>query len=56
MDNSTDIIATAVESDSKIRLTQTQKDRAVDEDLVHYDGIEWKFFDEDLEKLEALKK
>lgn len=56
MDSSTDIIATAVETDSKIRLTQIQKDKAVDEELVHFDGIEWKFFDEDIEKLEALKK
>lgn len=56
MDSTTDIFATAVESDSQIRLTQLQKDKAVDHDLIHYDGIEWKFFDEDIEKLEALKK
>lgn len=56
MDSSTDIIATAVESDSQIRLTQKQKDKAVDDDIIHFDGIEWKFFDEDIEKLEALKK
>lgn len=56
MDNSTDIIATAVESDSKIRLTIIQKNIAVDKELIHFDGIEWKYFDEDLEKLEELKK
>ena len=56
MDRTTDIIATAVESNSQIRLSQLQKDKAVDHDFVHFDGIEWKFFDEDIEKLEALKK
>jgi len=56
MNITTDIVATAVESNSKIRLTIEQKNRAIDENIIHYNGVKWKFFDEDIGKLKRLKQ
>lgn len=51
------IIATGVENSKlKVELTEDQKNIAVDNTLVHYDGKEWKFFDDYLPLIESLKK
>lgn len=39
-----------------IELTEDQKNFAVDNELVHYDGTEWRFFIQDLPFIESLKK
>lgn len=55
VDHSTDIIALEAEyRDVQHRMTQAQKDKAVDLDLIHYDGINWLFFESDLDALKNL--
>lgn len=48
------IKANSVEQGLTVRMTEEQKDRLVDENLIHFDGVEWKFFDSDLEKVREL--
>jgi NOL1/NOP2/fmu family ribosome biogenesis protein len=51
------IIATGVENTKlKVELNEDQKNLAVDNDLIHHDGKEWKFFDDYLPLIESLKK
>ena len=40
----------------KIELTETQKNKAVEDDLIHYDGLKWICFEQDLEKLKSITK
>lgn len=50
-----DIIALEAEyGDIKHRLTQEQKNKAVDLELIHFDGINWLFFESDLDALKEL--
>lgn len=54
-DRSNDIIALEAEyKDIKHRMTQSEKDRAVDLELIHFDGINWLFFESDLDALKNL--
>jgi hypothetical protein len=39
-----------------VELTEDQKNVAIDNCLVHYDGKEWRFFIQDLPLIESLKK
>lgn len=39
-----------------VELSEDQKNVAVDNCLVHYDGTEWRFFIQDLPLIESLKK
>lgn len=54
------IIAHSVEElgvkPESIELTENQKNVAIDNDLIHYDGTQWRFFIQDLKLIESLKK
>lgn len=39
-----------------VELSEDQKNVAVDNDLIHYDGTKWRFFIQDLPLIESLKK
>jgi len=39
-----------------VELTEDQKNIAVDNELIQYDGTEWRFFDDYLSLIESLKK
>ena len=44
------------QKEQTVELSEDQKNVAVDNCLVHYDGTEWRFFSHDLPLIESLKK
>lgn len=53
-ENIRNLKAKSVEKGLVVRMTEEQKDKLVDKELVHFDGFEWKFFDTDLEKVREI--
>lgn len=51
MSNKQQITIKAVEGENLIHITDRQKDKLVDVDLIHYNGTQWLFFDEDKDKI-----
>lgn len=48
------IKATSVEQGLVVRFNEDHKNKLVDEELIHFNGFEWKFFDDDLDKVREL--